>query len=160
MLADALTKRSTTARRTYELFVKGGQRWRLIFDPKFQSEKRRTRAGMARLLNGDEEASEKDADAMYVEYWNEAGVYELVQLILEDGWIKMPDTTSIKGFEERCRERIQAEYQEDAEQGADPGLLGAVASREAEALVRSVHEEAAEGAHPVTLPSERDTIQV
>ena len=61
MLADTLTKRSALARRTFELFLGNNQRWRLVYDPKFQSERRRTRAGLARLVDFDLGDSAADA---------------------------------------------------------------------------------------------------
>ena len=52
MLADAFTKNTLVARRVFELFLGRGQRWKLVFDERFMSERRRSKQGLDRLLHG------------------------------------------------------------------------------------------------------------
>ena len=50
MLADSLTKIGYPARATIELFMKRRQLWRAVHDEKYESQKRRTKKGLDRLV--------------------------------------------------------------------------------------------------------------
>ena len=99
MLADTLAKRSALARRTFELFLSNNQRWRLVYDPKFQSERRRTRAGLARLVDFDlakqEDCKDVDVSALCIFYESADRPTITVKLAMEDGCAKIPDTAEI-----------------------------------------------------------------
>ncbi len=48
-LADPLTKSGTQARNTFTMFYRQGQRWRLVYDDKYESARRRTKKGLKAL---------------------------------------------------------------------------------------------------------------
>ena len=63
-LADSLAKRGYPTRRTLELLFQNQQHWRLVYDPRFQSEQRRTKAKLKRLVNEpDEEVVDDQLEA-------------------------------------------------------------------------------------------------
>ena len=66
----------------------------MIHDPKYQSEKRRTREGLARLLGGD--GNVDGAHELY--FVDDKGIESKVALVQEDGWAMLPDTEVIVNF--------------------------------------------------------------
>ena len=54
-LGDVVTKDSDAARAHWELFVRGGFRWKLIHDPKFESSQNRAKRGLDTLEEPDED---------------------------------------------------------------------------------------------------------
>ncbi len=143
MLADALTKRSPLARRTFELFLQNAQRWRLIFDRKFQSERRRAKAGMARLVENDvpepAESGEPTAEGMSIFYEHGDGESFEVKLILEGDWVRLPRSEQMDRFMANCHRRIAEERSEAQELESGDELLGGGFAREARTLSDAKH---------------------
>jgi hypothetical protein len=93
MLGDILTKRGNPARATITLFLQGGQKWRLIRDPKFESQCRRMKKGLARLIEGDDP---QDHDT------KEEKAYAI-----EDGWaidVEAPWDTAARQMVQRAQD--------------------------------------------------------
>ena len=93
MLGDSLTKRGNPARATITLFLQRGQKWRLIHDPKFESQRRRTKKGLARLIESD--MLQDQEETAYV---------------IEDGWamdMKAPWAASAKMLVQRAKNASQ-----------------------------------------------------
>ena len=107
MLADGLTKTQATAKRTLELFLRNGHKWRLIFDPKFESERRRSRKRLDRLIENDVAEETGEDQLNFVEYQD--GKFQNIRLEVEDGHVKFPDTPEVAQFMRRARQRIAYE---------------------------------------------------
>ena len=156
MLADVLTKVATTARRTFELFLQNQQRWRLVYDPKFQSERRRTKKDLQRLVEDIAQDGAVDVEveeiegAHFIFVVGEQGRIAKIGLALEDGWIKVPDSPEIAKFNEGCRTRIRQENEASNELG-DNTVLGDGFCESAHELIDQKHIIGAWDMQPVPL---------
>ena len=156
MLSDCLTKNTTVARRVFELYLGNQQRWRLVYDPKFQSERRRTRAGMSRLMN---EATEEEETGVSLNYVDDRGKVYLVKLAIEDGWAKLPDTEAIKAFISNCRKRIRQDDQIAEEVDSDDSVLGQGFTKEARQMIEEKHATGAFNIYPVPLAQDFEGVE-
>ena len=95
----------------------------MVYDPKFQSERRRTKAGLSRLLDDEvKDGLVVNDEAVRVHYVAETGDVFTVQLVLEDDWVKVPDTQEISDFMKTVRGNVA---NEDGENGnSDGDVLG------------------------------------
>ena len=105
MLADPLTKTSTGAKRTGEFFHQRGQRWRLIYDPLYQSERRCNKKELGRLVAPEEQEPEQHGDFV-------GALLESLSLD-EDGWVKFPKDPTIETFLTEARQRVSEADDDD-----------------------------------------------
>ena len=151
MLADTLTKRSAVARRTFELFLKNRQKWRLVYDPKFQSERRRTKAGLASSLDDEtRQVTDNDGEEVFqVHYVAETGDVYTVQLVREDDWVKVPDTQEISDFMKKVQGSVATEGGENDSWDGD--VLGSSYDQGARDPIDEKHEIGTCNLQPVPL---------
>ena len=102
-----------------ELYLRNRLFWKLVHDPKFQPERRRTKAGLERLLANttlpgrsaertgcatsagydDNEAVCTPHEGTWLELVDAAGRHHQIRLLIEDGWAKLTGTAE----REKCR---------------------------------------------------------
>ena len=74
MLADCLTKAGYPARGTFDLFMTNKQRWKIVHDEKFESQRRRTKKGLTTLQNNLNGSIKDDTNGSIKENLN--GTYD------------------------------------------------------------------------------------